>query len=156
MHTSAEPLALSGQAILLRLDGEELLVKIQTPAAARLAITFPPAPRSFEVVNQAMLHGEALRRFVSERPRVDADGRTIRRLEIRWPRRTRRLTVVLSPTGCEATADIRVTPLADWLARRPLCGPGRRKERSTNWSVTRARQTPRRAACLGSEGVTNA
>jgi hypothetical protein len=88
----------------------------------RLSATTLPATangRSSTVPN-----GEGAR--VAELPRrVDGEGgraagALIRRLQIVWPAGTRRLSVALLPDCDDEDPSLPVTPLDDWLSRRPV------------------------------------
>src|SRR5262249_31977583 len=107
-----------------------LVARIVEPSAARFDLTFPPEPRSFSVADVQQLHGHRLAAEgdvrVSELPRREdepgkrASGALIRRLEIVWPPSAQRLTVVLVPDCDDDELALPVTPLDDWLARRPV------------------------------------
>jgi hypothetical protein len=63
---------------------------------------------------------------MSELPRrTDHDGKRaggalIRRLQIAWPKGTRRVCVALLPDCDDREMPLPVTPLSEWLARRPV------------------------------------
>src|SRR5262249_16423763 len=84
------------------------------------------------VTDTRRLHGRATHDggLVSELPRRDdengerAAGALIRRLEIQWPKGSRRLTVLLLPDCDVEDQVLPVTPLDHWLAERPVCLDG--------------------------------
>ncbi len=128
IHTSAEPVSLTGSLARFRQGEDHLVVRILEPAGARLELVMPPPPRSFALAAAHQLHGcpPGDRVSVSELPwRVDAAGQLqgsapMRRLQIAWPAGARRLTVLLLP-DCEFEELILpVAPLDHWLARRPV------------------------------------
>jgi len=130
VHTTAEPISVSGSVARFRSGDDRFVVRILEPAAACLEIGFPPEPGSFLIPDVRQLHGGALLHGngaqVAELPRrVDAEGKRaggslIRRLEIAWPKGTRRLSVALLPDCDDDELALPVTPLDEWLARRPV------------------------------------
>ncbi len=130
MHTTAEPICIAGRTARLRLGRDRFTARILEPDGACFEFAPPPPPRSFAVAETRLLHGRrgdgAAPVQVSERPRCDDDGgesdegRPIRRLQIAWPQGARRLTVLLLPDCDDDDLVLPVTPLDDWLARRPI------------------------------------
>lgn len=130
VHTSAEPISVSGSVARFRLGNDRFVVRILQPAAARFEISFPPQPRSYPIADVQQLHGrsalEADGAWVSELPRRTdletkrAGGALIRRLQIVWPEHARRLSVALLPDCDDDDLPLPVTPLSEWLARRPV------------------------------------
>lgn len=142
-HTGAEPVSVAGSVARFRLGGDRFVARILEPATASFEIAFPPEPRSFPVADVRQLHGrsapagEQVR--VSELPRrVDqaggrAAGALIRRLQIVWPNNTRCVSVALLPDCDDDDLVLPVTPLNEWLARRPVrLAPYPRPEYRTN------------------------
>jgi hypothetical protein len=109
---------------------DQFVVRILEPEGARFELGFPPEPHSFPVADVRQLHGlsvlagDAIR--VSELPRRADDkgkraaGALIRRLQIVWPTGTRRLSVLFLPDYDSDDSAPLVTPLNEWLARRPV------------------------------------
>jgi len=128
IHTSAEPVSLTGSIARFRLGEDRFVVRLLEPVGARLELVTPPSPRSFPLAAAHQLHGcpPGDRATVSELPwRVDAAaqppaGAPVRRLQIAWPAGTRRLTVLLLPDCDRDEPVLPVTPLDHWLARRPV------------------------------------
>jgi hypothetical protein len=130
VHTSAEPISVAGSVARFRLGDDRFVVHILEPATACFEIGVPPEPRSFPIADIRQLHGEALiggkdARVIELPRRVDhganrAAGPPIRRLQIVWPRGTRRLVVALLPDCDDDDLALPVTPLDEWLARRPV------------------------------------
>jgi hypothetical protein len=130
VHTSAEPVSVAGSVARFRAGGDRFVLRILEPAEACFEIGFPPEPQVFPIADVRQLHGRAaLAREsieVAELPRrVDKDGRRgagalIRRLQILWPEGTRRLSVALLPDCDDNDLALPVTPLDQWLARRPV------------------------------------
>jgi hypothetical protein len=141
MHTTAEAVAVSRREARLRLGAQELVLRIRGPAGARLVIGALPPPRCFEILEGALRHGTSSRRFVSERPHVDAAGRPVSRVEILWPRGATRLTVLLSPDDDDGGEDLRIGSLEQWLAQ------GLVRERPRRCETTHEIR-PRRIAAL--------
>jgi Heparinase II/III-like protein len=131
MHTSAEPVCVSDVFACFRRGEDRLVARILEPADARFELTLPPAPRRFSLGDVRQLHGrpQTARRGarIREMPRRDDNGKRrgtgalIRRLQIVLPAGARRLTVLLLP-DCDDAEDtaLPVTPLDNWLARRPV------------------------------------
>lgn len=129
-HMSAEPVSVAGGVARFRSHEDRFVARILEPATARFEITFPPEPQSYPIADVRQLHGRsslpANGALVSELPRrVDHDGNRargdlVRRLQILWPQGTRRLCVTLLPDCDEDDVPLPVTPLSDWLARRPV------------------------------------
>jgi hypothetical protein len=128
IHTTADPDSVAGAVARFRLGEDRFVARILEPSTARFELAFPPAPCSFPVADTQHLHGALASDggMVSELPRRDdeggrrAKGALIRRLEVSWPKGTRRLTVLLLP-DCDAEDHaLPVTPLDHWLARRPV------------------------------------
>jgi hypothetical protein len=130
VHTSAEPISVSGSVARFRLGDDRFVVRILQPAAARLDISFPPEPRSYPIADVRQLHGRSALQadcaWVSELPRRTdhetsrSGGAPIRRLQIVWPKHARRLSVALLPDCDDDDLPLPVTPLSEWLARRPV------------------------------------
>jgi Heparinase II/III-like protein len=130
VHTSAEPVSVAGSVARFRLGDDRFVARILEPEAARFEITFPPEPRSFPIADVRQLHGrsvvagEPLR--VCELPRRADDqgeraaGALIRRLQIVWPKGTRRLSVALLPDCGDDDLALPIAPLNEWLAKRPV------------------------------------
>jgi hypothetical protein len=124
---------------------------ILEPAAACFEIGFPPEPQVFPIADVRQLHGRPLHASnaaqVAELPRrVDneggrAAGALIRRLQITWPKGTRRLSVALLPDCDDDHLVLPVTSLDDWLAKRPV--------RLTSYSRRALRTTAARHATRG-------
>jgi len=129
-HTTAEPIAMTGAEARFQLGGDRFVVRILEPETARFEIGFPPAPRSFPIADIRQLHSHTARAGdvtrVSELPRrLDDDGKRaagplIRRLQILLPSGARRLSVLFLPDYDCGELALPVTPLDEWLARRPL------------------------------------
>jgi hypothetical protein len=117
-----------GTVARFRLGDDRFVARILEPSIACFELAFPPPPLSFPIADARKMHGAPFvsrDARVSELPRRDdqderrAAGALIRRLEIRWPKSVRRLTVLLLP-DCDDDEPARpVTPLDQWLARRP-------------------------------------
>jgi hypothetical protein len=131
MHTTATAVSLGGAVAKLALGSDRLVARILEPPGARFELMPPPPPRSFPIADLQMLHGAARPiaaggAHVRELPRRDDDGERraagapIRRLQIAWPPGARRLTVLLLPDCDDDDLVLPVTPLDDWLARRPV------------------------------------
>ncbi|MBV9377386.1 MAG: heparinase II/III family protein [Alphaproteobacteria bacterium] len=130
VHTSAEPVSVTGSVARFRAGEDRFVLRILEPAEACFEIGFPPEPQVFPIADVRQLHGrqasdrESVK--VAELPRrVDEDGRRaagalIRRLQILWPEGTRRLSVALLPDCDDGDLALPVTPLDQWLARRPV------------------------------------
>ena len=130
VHTSAEPVEVARLVVRFRMGDDRFVVRILEPEGARFELGFPPEPRSFPVADVRQLHGlsvlagEAIR--ISELPRRADDkgkravGALIRRLQIVWPTGTRRLSVLFLPDYDSDDSAPLVTPLNEWLARRPV------------------------------------
>jgi hypothetical protein len=104
VHTTAEPVSVSGSDACFQLGKDRFVVRILEPETASFELDFPPAPRSFPIADIRQLHshttlGRDVTR-ISELPRrVDdnrqrAAGPLIRRLQIVWPSGARRLSVL--------------------------------------------------------------
>jgi hypothetical protein len=129
-HTSARPVSVAGAVARFRLGEDRFVARILEPATASFEITFPPEPNSYPIADVRQLHGRPSlpgnAAWVSELPRrADHDGKRaggdlIRRLQIRWPMGTRRLCVALLPDCADDDLPLPVTPLSEWLARRPV------------------------------------
>ncbi len=130
VHTSAEPISVAGSVARFRSGDDRLVLRILEPAAACFEIGFPPEPQVFPIADVRQLHGRPLpdsnAAQVAELPRrVDneggrAAGALIRRLQITWPKGTRRLSVALLPDCDDDDLVLPVTSLDDWLAKRPV------------------------------------
>ena len=129
IHTSADPDSVAGAVARFRLGEDRFVARILEPATACFALTLPPAPCSFPIADTKRLHGHQLAdqgALVSELPRRDdergkrAAGALIRRLEARWPKGARRLTVLLLPDCDTEDQALPVIPLDHWLAGRPV------------------------------------
>ena len=129
LHTSADPDWVAGAVARFRLGDDRFVARILEPNTASFELTLPPAPCSFPIADARRLHGRPLTdegAVVSELPRRDdqdgkrAAGAMIRRLEIRWPRGTRCLSVLLLPDCDTEDPVLPVTSLDHWLARRPI------------------------------------
>ena len=130
VHTSAAPVSVACSVARFRMGDDRFVVRILEPEGARFELGFPPEPRSFPVADVRQLHGlsvlagEAIR--ISELPRRADDkgkraaGALIRRLQIVWPTGTRRLSVLFLPDYDSDDSAPLVTPLNEWLARRPV------------------------------------
>jgi hypothetical protein len=120
----------AGSIARFRSGEDRFVLRILEPAAACFEIGFPPEPQVFPIADVRQLHGRPLPDSntvqVAELPRrVDdearrAGGALIRRLQIIWPKGTRRLSVALLPDCDDEDLVLPVTPLDDWLARRPV------------------------------------
>jgi Heparinase II/III-like protein len=129
-HTSAEPIAITGSVARFRSGDDRFVLRILEPAAACFEIGFPPEPQVFQIADVRQLHGcsplDSRRARVAELPRrIDmeggrAAGALIRRLQIVWPEGMRRLSVALLPDCDDDDSALPVTPLDEWLARRPI------------------------------------
>jgi Heparinase II/III-like protein len=150
MHTSAEPEFVGDHTALLRMGGAHLFARIIEPSSARFALSLPPPPRAFPIVDRALLHGSPgpQTRSVAELPRCDdgtggrGTGAPIRRLEVHWPQGARRLVVSLSPDREGSPPALQVAPLEEWLARRPLNERGRARGRRRRAAPSAARAYP--------------
>jgi len=130
VHTCAEPISVTGSVARFSSGDDRFVVRILEPAAAGFEIEFPPEPKAFPIADVRQLHGQPRLdgggASVAELPRrVDdvsgrATGPLIRRLQIRLPNGTRRLSVALLPDCEDEDLALPVTPLDDWLARRPV------------------------------------
>jgi hypothetical protein len=130
VHTGAEPVSVAGSVARFRLGDDRFVVRIIEPESARFELGFPPEPRSFPIADVRQLHGQPAladnAAEVSELPRRTDDedkraaGALIRRLEIIWPKGTRRLSVILLPDCDDDEFALPVTPLREWLARHPV------------------------------------
>lgn len=142
-HTCAEPISVAGSVARFRSGGDRFVARILEPAAAFFEIEFPPEPKMYSVTDVRQLHGrprvDGNGVHVAELPRrVDDEGRRaagalIRRLQIHWPKGAERLSVALLPDCEDEDVALPVTPLDDWLARRPVrLAPVSRR---TSWIV---------------------
>jgi Heparinase II/III-like protein len=130
VHTTAEPVSIAGSVARFRFGDDRFVVRILEPGTARFELGFPPEARSFPIADVRQLHDRSTHAGggarVSELPRRDdengthAAGALIRRLQIGWPTGARRLTVLLLPDCGDHELALPVTPLDDWLARRPV------------------------------------
>ena len=127
VHTCAEPIAVAGSVARFRSGGEAFVLRILEPATAYFEIGFPPEPKVYPIADPQQLHSrQLLGGNVAELPRrIDdklgrAAGPLIRRLQVVWPEGTRRLIVALLPDCDDEDLALPVTPLDDWLARRPV------------------------------------
>jgi hypothetical protein len=130
VHTSAEPVSVAGPVARFRLGDDRFVVRILEPEAAQFELGFPPEPRSFLVSDVRQLHSRTIlvggTTQLSELPRRVDDkgerggGALIRRLQIVWPIGARRLSVLFLPDHDGDELALPVTPLSDWLARRPV------------------------------------
>jgi Heparinase II/III-like protein len=130
VHTVAEPLWVSGSDALFRLGDDRCVVRILETETACFELGFPPEPRSFPIADIRQLHSHTTPArnvtLISELPRrVDdnhkrAAGALIRRLQIVWPSGARRLSVLFLPDYDRDELTLPVTPLDEWLARRPV------------------------------------
>ncbi|MBV8589844.1 MAG: heparinase II/III family protein, partial [Acetobacteraceae bacterium] len=130
VHTCAEPVSVTGGVARFRLGEDRFTARILAPEAARFEIGYPPEPHSYPIADVRQLHGRsgvsADGASVSELPRrADHDGQraggpVIRRLQIIWPEGTRRVTVALLPDCDDDGLSLPITPLNEWLARRPV------------------------------------
>jgi hypothetical protein len=130
VHTSADPISVAGCVARFRSGDDRFVLRILEPAAACFEIGFPPEPQTFPIADVRQLHGHPLidsnTARVAELPRrVDdedrrAAGALIRRLQIVWPKGTRRLSVALLPDCADDDLVLPVTSLDEWLARRPV------------------------------------
>jgi hypothetical protein len=118
MHTSADPESVTRSVARFRCGEDRLVVRILTPRHARLRLVRPPAPQSFPVADPERVHGSCpAGGEISELPRCDDLG-PLRRLEIVWPKGTRRLVVALLPDCEDEEVLPPVAPLDEWLGRR--------------------------------------
>jgi hypothetical protein len=130
VHTTAEPVSVSGLDARFRLGNDDFVVRILEPETARFELSFPPEPCSFPIADVHQLHSHTMAARdvtrIAELPRrVDengkrAAGKLIRRLQIVWPRGARRLSVLFLPDYDGDELALPVTPLDEWLARRPV------------------------------------
>ena len=129
-HTSAEPTSVAGPVARFRSREDRFVARILEPAATSFEITSPPEPKSFPIADIRHLHGRSCLpgegAWMSELPRrTDHDGKRaggalIRRLQIVWPKGTRRVCVALLPDCDDGEMPLPVTPLSEWLAKRPV------------------------------------
>ena len=130
MHTSAEPVSVAGTVARFRSGDDRFVVRILEPDTARFDLVFPPEPGSYPIADVRQLHGRSAvpsdsSIHVSELPRRADDqngraaGELIKRLQIVWPREARRMSVALLPDYDGEEIALRVTPLSEWLERRP-------------------------------------
>jgi hypothetical protein len=130
VHTSAEPVSVVGPVARFRSGNSHFVARILEPADAFFEIAFPPEPKVYSIADIRRLHGrpgldgngvrvtELPRRIDDESGR--AAGALIRRLQIPLPAGTQRLSVALMP-DCEGDElALPVSPLDDWLAKRPV------------------------------------
>jgi hypothetical protein len=120
----------AGSVARFRSGADRFVLRILDPAEACFEIGFPPEPQVFPIADVRQLHGrprlDSDAAQVAELPRrVDdedrrAAGALIRRLQIVWPKGTRRLSVALLPDCDDDDLVLPVTSLDDWLARRPV------------------------------------
>jgi hypothetical protein len=122
MHTSAEPQFVGLRTARFRDGGDWFAVIILAPQSARLQLTAPPPPATYAVEPGAP--GDQAQ--IAELPRQDdrgedrAAGAPLRRLEIAWPKGSRRLAVMLLPDSIgEDEAALPVIPLDQWLDYGP-------------------------------------
>jgi hypothetical protein len=130
VHTGAEPISIAGSIARFRSGDDRFVLRILEPAAACFEIGFPPEPQVFQIADVRQLHGrssfDSKGARVAELPRrIDVEGgraagALIRRLQIVWPEGTRRLSVALLPDCDDDDSALPVTPLDEWLARRPV------------------------------------
>ena len=129
IHTSADPDSVAGPVGRFRLGDDRFVARILEPAAASFELTLPPAPCSFPITDIRRLHSGRFAdngAMISELPRRDdgdckrATGALIRRLEVRWPKGARRLTVLLLPDWDGEEQSFQITPLDHWLDQRPV------------------------------------
>lgn len=130
LHTAAEPVSVAGSVARFRSGEDRFVVRILDPGAARFDLVFPPEPRSFPIADVRQLHGRFVLAgsgaLVSELPRcADEEGKRaagalIRRLQIVWPRGTRKLSVLLLPDCDDHGFALPVTPLSQWLTGHPV------------------------------------
>ena len=130
MHTAAKPVSVSGSVARFQLGNDRLVVRILEPETACFELSFPPEPRSFPIADVHQLHSHTTlaqnATHISELPRrADeggnrAAGALIRRLQIAWPTGTRRLSVLFLPDYHNDEFAVAITPLDEWLARRPV------------------------------------
>jgi Heparinase II/III-like protein len=129
VHIAAEPVALTGSRARFRLAEDDFDARILEPAGACFELSPPPAPRSFACADVHQLHGRGpvdgqtvseLPRRVGNNPAAAELGLPIRRLQIRLPAGTPRVTVLLLPDCDGSEPALPVMPLDHWLARRPL------------------------------------
>ncbi len=152
-HTTAEPVSVAGAVARFRLGSDRFVLRILEPGAACFDLGVPPEPRSFPIADVRQLHsrpvfaGESSQ--ISEFPRRavaddgSAGGALIRRLQIVWPKGIRRLSVVLLPDFDDDEVVVPLTPLGEWLSRRPVRLA--RYRRPEYWS-DRGREVKRGAA----------
>jgi hypothetical protein len=132
MHTSADLVSLEPREVRFRRGADDLVVRILEPNVARFALRDLPPPRRFLPTDPALLHAGPQAdggRVVAELPRRDDEegargqGPLIRRLQIDWPRKARRLVVLLRPdVGAEDDVALATRPLAQWGSGGP-CRP---------------------------------
>jgi hypothetical protein len=132
IHTIAQPVSVAGSVARFRLGNDRFVARILEPGTACFELGFPPEPRSFPIADVRQLHScrnlSAENTGISELPRRADDGDRrasgplIRRLQIVWPKATRRLSVLLLPDCGDNDNELAlpVTPLEEWLARRPV------------------------------------
>jgi hypothetical protein len=130
MHTAADTISIAGRTAALTGGCDRFVARILEPENACFTLSSPPPPRTFPIAEVHLLHGrcgdEPAPVRIRERPRCEDDGgegragSPIRRLQIVWPRGTRRLSVVLLPDCGQDELVLPITPLDDWLGRRPL------------------------------------
>jgi hypothetical protein len=149
MHTSAEPVSISATSVRLQLGEEQFQISIHTPRHARLTLNEPPPPGHFPIADPDKLHGPSKRTvngLVAELPRRDdagatrAGGAPLRCIDIEWPRRARRLTVLMRPQG-SADAISRIAPLKAWA----ISGPIAKRPSGPHAGATHFRQGSRRS-----------
>jgi Heparinase II/III-like protein len=130
VHTTAKPVSVGGSVARFQLGNDRLVVRILEPETACFELSFPPEPRSFPIADVRQLHSHTTlaqkATHISELPRrADeggnrAAGALIRRLQIAWPAGTRRLSVLFLPDYDDDELAPAITPLDEWLARRPV------------------------------------
>jgi hypothetical protein len=142
VHTSAEPVSVAGSVARFRSGDDPFVARILEPENACFDLVFPPEPGCFPIADVRQLHGRSVVAGssiqISELPRRTDDegkratGALIRRLQIAWPKGVRRLSVLLLPDCDDEEFGLPVTPLSEWLARRPVRLAGYR--RSPYWA----------------------
>ena len=121
LHTQAKPESVSASHVEFRAGEDRFEAQIIEPRSAAFRLSRAPAPRSFRIPENQLLHGHRYKSgdVVVERRYGDAPGRgavptIVRRLDVGWPKDARHLTVVLSPDTQTSLPAIGIRPLEQW------------------------------------------
>jgi hypothetical protein len=128
IHLAAEPEEVIGPRARFRSGEDRFDARILEPVGASFELSRPPRCRVFTPDDAQALHGRPAgdHRPVAELPRCAdegdrrAAGAPIWCVQITLPAGTRRVTVLLLPDCDGSELALPVTPLDQWLARRPV------------------------------------